>query len=258
MNNRISLLGLSVYTLVVGGLLIGVGSLTTWALQATGLSPELTTVFAGLDSAGVVIALTVALEMRISKVSFTEALQSGGLKRGTSLQIKTALIGLAPLALAYLMLFAALEISADTVPDLPWVMLKFFIAQGLAEEIVFRGFVFRHLRGGRSFLHASTLSAVLFSLIHVANFSHGFSQQMLVAVSLSIVFGFVLTYPLSLLFELGAGSIAGGALLHVGVDSINWFQQAAASGVGLSVYLLGVAGSAAVILILCKQRLVKT
>ena len=96
---------------------------------------------------------------------------------------------------------------------------------------------------------AATLSAVLFSLVHLANFSKGFSPQILLAVATSVAFGFVLTFPLCRLFEAGAGSILGGAVLHVAIDSINWFSRAGEPGPGLAVYLVAVAASAGAVMV---------
>ncbi len=53
----------------------------------------------------------------------------------------------------------------------------------------------------------------------------------------SIVFGFILTFPLALLFEIGGDSILGGALFYLAVDSVNWFKEASEPGLPMNIYL---------------------
>lgn len=153
-------------------------------------------------------------------------------------QIKVGAICLVPIAVAYLAMFLWLHVSSTTVASLPLVILKFIFAQGIFEEIVFRGFVFRRLRAGRSFLRAATLSAILFSAFHLTNLIHGVSWEMLIGVTISMAFSFFVAFPAAYLFERGGNVIWGFSLLHVGIDSINWFPKASEPGSGMVIYLL--------------------
>lgn len=42
-----------------------------------------------------------------------------------------------------------------------------FAQAGLAEEVLFRGYLFRHLRGGRSFVRAAWAAAGPFAAVHL-------------------------------------------------------------------------------------------
>src|SRR5262249_20886779 len=52
-------------------------------------------------------------------------------------------------------------------PDWPAVLPGVFLFHGLGEELVWRGFAFRHLRTGRTFRRAVLLSMPLIALTHV-------------------------------------------------------------------------------------------
>ena len=130
-----------------------------------------------------------------------------------------------------------------------WLLIKLAISQGLVEEAVFRGLIFRHLRARYSFWRAATITGILFGLIHLANLANGTSPQILIAVATSVAFGFVLTFPLAMLFELSGGSILAGALLHLAIDSVNCFKEIGENGTPMNVYLFALLISSALILI---------
>ena len=84
----------------------------------------------------------------------------------------------------------------------------------------------------------------------------GFSAKERVLVAISTVFAFVMTMPFALLFERGGRSIAGGALLHVAIDSNNWFAKLGDSAPGLLVYVfVGALGSLLMVLLLARRWL---
>lgn len=224
--------GVIVWILI--GSTLGAGQI----VLALGLTRGCKILLGGIVPALLAVAATVALEMREGGGGgFRGALVGLGLGAPGAGQVKVGAICLLPIMIAYLAIFAGLQIPSDFVPHLPLVILKFVIAQGIAEEVVFRGFVFRRLRSGRSFLRAATLSAVLFSGFHLANFIHGFSLEMLVGVGISMAFSFFVSFPAAYLFERGGNAIWGFGLLHVGIDSINWFARVSEPGLGLAVYL---------------------
>lgn len=151
--------------------------------------------------------------------------------------MKVALLGVLPIVLGYLVIFWGLRKSAALEPSAGFMIIKFIFSQGIGEEVVFRGLIFRHLRRGRSFWPAASLSGLLFAFIHLINLAKGVTPELLIAVATSIAFGFILTFPLALLFELGGGSILGGAIFHVAIDSVNWFTEAGESGAPMNTYL---------------------
>jgi membrane protease YdiL (CAAX protease family) len=94
-------------------------------------------------------------------------------------------------------------------PD--WLLLASLFAQGgIAEELVFRGFLFRHARKGKSFRSAALLSSIPFVAVHLLLFlDMDFAialAALLVAISIS--------FPLAWLFERSGNSIWPCALVH--------------------------------------------
>jgi membrane protease YdiL (CAAX protease family) len=84
------------------------------------------------------------------------------------------------------------------------------LVNGIAEEVIHRGFVFGHLRREYSFAMAATLSALLFAAQHLyLSFSVGWTAGLA-----SVLLAALLTFPLAYLFERGGNSIGGPAILH--------------------------------------------
>jgi membrane protease YdiL (CAAX protease family) len=210
--------------------LLGLG--LAWKVLLGGILPALAS-----------IAITVAIEVQISGEPLAQCLKLLGLGWPNREQMLTSVLGSTPILASYLILFFGLDKSSELHPLWPLLIVKFIIAQGVAEEIVFRGLAFRHLRAGRSFWRAATLSAVLFSAVHFANLIHGISAEVLTGIAVSLVFSFMLAYPLAYLFERGGNVLWGCAFFHVAVDSINWFTKATDEGVGpdMLIYLTGIA-----------------
>ncbi|TIP88196.1 MAG: CPBP family intramembrane metalloprotease [Mesorhizobium sp.] len=91
-----------------------------------------------------------------------------------------------------------------------WLAFGIFAQGGIAEETVFRGFLFRHLREGRTFWRAAAIAAVPFVFVHLAMFWT--MEPILAAVSLGVALS--LTFPLAAIFERAGNSIWPGAFLH--------------------------------------------
>ena len=122
--------------------------------------------------------------------------------------------------------------TADSPTFLPgwWRLLPGLFAQaGVAEEVLFRGYLFGRLRQGRSFWRAAGLSILPFAAVHLVLFSTMPWPIALAALILSIV----LSIPLAHLFELGGGTIWAPALVHFvvqGTVKVMTFSDATGSG----------------------------
>lgn len=95
------------------------------------------------------------------------------------------------------------------------------------------------MRKGRSFWNAAALSGLLFALIHIINLVNGTSPEILLGISISIFFGFILA----------------GALFHFAVDSINYFKELGSSGAPMNSYLAFILIAAALIMLIAKKDL---
>ena len=93
-----------------------------------------------------------------------------------------------------------------------WISLLpgLFAQAGIAEEVLFRGYLFRHLRVGRTFWRAAAVSMLPFVSVHLILF---FSMSWPIAVA-SVLLAIIISFPLAYLFELGGDTIWAPAILH--------------------------------------------
>ena len=130
-----------------------------------------------------------------------------------------------------------------------WVSLLpgLFAQGGIAEEALFRGYLFGRIRVGRTFWRAASLSMLPFVAVHVLLF---FSMPWPIALA-SVLLAVVISFPLAWLFELGGGTIWAPALLHFviqatvkvlvfpsGAESFALFWMAASAVVPLLVFTI--------------------
>jgi membrane protease YdiL (CAAX protease family) len=91
-----------------------------------------------------------------------------------------------------------------------WMLPGLFAQGGIAEEVLFRGFLFRYVRSGRSFWRAASVSMLPFVAVHLLLF---LTMPWPIAVA-SVLLAVVVSFPLARLYELGGGTIWAPALLH--------------------------------------------
>lgn len=119
-------------------------------------------------------------------------------------------------AVATLLLIAGLIIGASSgmalrlVPRWGWMLPGLFAQAGIAEEVLFRSYLFRYVRVGRSFWRAAALSMLPFVGVHLLLFWTMPWPVALAALLLSVI----VSFPLARLFELGGHTIWAPALLH--------------------------------------------
>jgi membrane protease YdiL (CAAX protease family) len=207
----------------------------------------------GFVAAIAAILTATFIEKIYDRTDLRLAFLSLGFKSGRWQQVIPVIGGLICLSVGYLVIAFALHKSADLVPGASFLLLKLLVSQGLIEEAVFRGLIFRRLRQGRSFWQAAALSGLLFALIHVVNLAKGTTPEIMFSILISILFGFILTFPLAALFELGGGSIWAGAILHLAIDSINCFKDLGEAGLAMNTYLAFLFVAGVVTLILARR-----
>jgi membrane protease YdiL (CAAX protease family) len=91
-----------------------------------------------------------------------------------------------------------------------------FAQAGIAEETLFRGYLFGHLRRRRSFWRAAWLSMLPFVVVHLVLFLTMPWPIAMAALALSVV----LSFPFAHLFEVGGDTIWPPALLHFVIQAI--------------------------------------
>lgn len=195
--------------------------------------------------AGLVVGLVVVLALLLAEVLLfkrtpTQALRLLGFARPTR-----AALGLAALVGGLIVLVLPIFALATNTP-LPlapgWLLLTpgLFVQAGVAEEALFRAYLFGHLRVGRSFWHAATLGMAPFVAVHLFLFLTLPAPVAGAAVGLSVV----VSFPLAHLFELGRGTVWAPALVHAVVQGAIKVVEitSAASPALLVVWIVASAG----------------
>ena len=194
-----------------------------------------------------IIAVSALLDKWLDGKTVAQALSDTGLTRFSPTGIRVAALYLLPL-LAFYPLFSLITNTPLSVqPNWPWLFLNVVLVNGLAEEIMMRGFVFRHLREGRPFWRAAVLSTMYFAAYHVVLIFTAGPLIGIIAVIIAIPAGLLTSY----VYEKGDNTIWGNALFHATYNAPALLLvfpadvQAAASALYL---LLGIAVSSLVLI----------
>jgi membrane protease YdiL (CAAX protease family) len=157
-----------------------------------------------------VIALPVLLEMRLYGKNLSQAVSDIGLTRFSWTGIRSAALYLLPLAFFFPLFSLLTNTPLSTQNNWQWLILNVVLVNGFAEEIMMRGFVFRHLREGRPFWRAAVLSTVYFAAYHVVLIFTAGPLIGIIAVVIAIPAGLLTAY----IYERGHNTIWGSALFH--------------------------------------------
>lgn len=170
---------------------------------------------AGLVVCAVVVALALAAERWLTGAPLRSCVVALGLRAPTSRALLAA-VGVGTALLTSLPVLAALTgMELALRPGAAWLALGMLAQAGVAEEVLFRGFMYRHLRSTRTFWRAATLSAVPFAAAHVPLLWTLDASVALLALAMAIAWSF----PLAWLFDRARGSIWPGAILHAVIQS---------------------------------------
>ncbi len=165
---------------------------------------------AGLIVGAVVVVATVAVERTWLASTLRGAIRALGLQTptGSSLLASGVISGVLLLVVP---IYVAMT-GARWTMDPQWLerVPGLFAQAGIAEEVLFRGYLFGHVRRGRAFWRAASLSMLPFVAVHLLMF---FTMPWPIAVA-SLLLAVVISFPLAHLYELGNGTIWAPALLH--------------------------------------------
>ena len=108
---------------------------------------------------------------------------------------------------------AATGVPFSLKPDWLGLLVGAIVLNGLAEETLFRGFVFGHLRqAGHSFWRAGLVSLAIFGAVHLFLFTTNPVVVALLATLLAIAAAF----PYAFLYERAGSTIWAGVIVHIG------------------------------------------
>jgi membrane protease YdiL (CAAX protease family) len=165
---------------------------------------------AGIPVATVVLLACLIAQRTLGRQPLAVSVRALGLGPPTG---KSLLVGLGVSALL-LATVPAFTFATGARPTLypGWLLLLpgLFAQGGLAEELLFRGYLFGNLRRFHPFWRAALLSAGPFVAAHLLLFATMSWPIALAATALA----FVTSFPLAHLFELGARTIWAPALVH--------------------------------------------
>jgi membrane protease YdiL (CAAX protease family) len=209
-------------------LVAGVGSvfaLFHWTAQALG---------SDRGQAGILIGiLVVTATLVVEGVIFGQRPAAAARSLGLGWPRARGLAAAAAVCVALVLVVPAFAKASGAAPTLlpDWLSLLpgLFAQAGVAEEVLFRGYLFGRLRQGRSFWRAAGLSIVPFAGVHLVLFS---TMPWPIAMA-ALLLSTVLSVPLAQLFELGGGTIWAPAILHFvvqGTVKVITFADASGSG----------------------------
>lgn len=169
---------------------------------------------AGLWVAAVTVGAALLAQRLLFVSTWREALASLGLGAPRTRGVLAA-AGVSAVALCAFPLFAITQQAPVSIyPGAALLAAGIFLQAGVAEEVVFRGFLYNHIRHGRPFWRAALLSAAPFAVAHLYLFATMAWPIALAALTLSVA----ISFPLAWLYELGGRTIWAPAVLHAVVQ----------------------------------------
>ena len=140
----------------------------------------------------------------------------------------------------------SIRLTADGLVLLPGL----FAQAGIAEEVLFRGFLFGHLRAGRSFWGAARLAMLPFVAVHLFLF---LTMPWPIA-SAAVLLAVILSFPFAHLYEIGGSTIWAPALLHFVIQGTIKVVIVEGDGSGAFPLFWMVASGLLPLLVLLRQR----
>jgi len=191
-----------------------IGYLILWGVLA-GLSELDSTGRWGLVILIGVAVTAVAVERVVFHTPPRTAVGFLGLGRPSRRSLALAAAASSAVLLVYPVASAVTGEQFALVAGWPWTLVGLFAFHGLAEEMVWRGFVFRRLSEGRSFRAAVVWTMPFIAATHLPIL---FRSGVVVAVGALLVAA-VTSVPFSYLYVIGRGTIWAPALVHTAIDT---------------------------------------
>ena len=210
MNPAPSVVGANLSSLKAFGVIVA-GFVVVWVVlerSATWLNSNMGET--GVLVCALVIVTALAVERLLFETGPRRALRSLGFGRP---KVRAILVGLL-VTLAMISFYPVFSLVTGAQVSLRdgWVLiaLGLFLQHGIAEEVLFRGYLFRHLRRGRTFWRAAFLSMLPFVAVHLLLLLY---LDFAVAAA-SILVAVATAFPLAYMFERDNNTIWTPALLH--------------------------------------------
>lgn len=170
---------------------------------------------------GIALAILATGEILAFGATPRTVLTTLGYGRPDGRAIVLALIVGAAVIAGYLVGAAALGIELELRAEWPLVLVGALLFHGLAEESVWRGFVYRHLREGRTFGRAVLVTIPFIALTHVPIIA---TNGWLVGL-LALLTAAVTCVPLAYLWDRGAATVWAPAIVHGMIGTWQLFDR---------------------------------
>jgi membrane protease YdiL (CAAX protease family) len=158
----------------------------------------------------VVVVALVVVEMALFGGTSRAALSDLGFGWPAGRGMVVALLVCAILMTLLPAIFSVANAPLALRPD--WLLLLpgLFAQAGIAEETLFRGYLFRHLAARRGFWRAALLSMLPFVAAHLFLFAMLPAPVAVASIALSVA----ISFPFAHLFVIGGGTLWAPALVH--------------------------------------------
>jgi len=161
-------------------------------------------------------AMALAVEWLLFRTPPSRAAVRLGFRRSRWRALLALGVATAPL-LAFYPVFAAVSGAALTLRDgWYWIAGGVLLQGGIGEELIWRGYTYRHLREGRRFWPAAVWTMAFTAAAHLYMLGTMALPVALAAIALSVL----ISFPLCYLFELDEGALGAVALLHFVVQGV--------------------------------------
>ncbi|HZA26572.1 MAG TPA: CPBP family intramembrane glutamic endopeptidase [Actinomycetota bacterium] len=165
----------------------------------------------------IVSSVMIAVVLTIERVAFGRGPRQAFAALGYGRPRPGAMLAAVIITLVMLTFFplysAATGVPFSLKPDWLGLLVGAIVLNGLAEETLFRGFVFGHLRqAGHSFWRAGLVSLAIFGAVHLFLFTTNPVVVALLATLLAIAAAF----PYAFLYERAGSTIWAGVIVHIG------------------------------------------
>jgi|APTNR8051073442_1049403.scaffolds.fasta_scaffold02267_6 membrane protease YdiL (CAAX protease family) len=186
-------------------------------MHLTGVFVEgLPYIYNAIITFSIVLLFLLLFEWRLQKRNYLGILYDLGLHKATFLQVLPGIVVSAVLVLIYPLFGYFFHANIILHEDWFLNLAGLCLTGGLAEEMLFRGFLFRRLRENMPFKKAALTAMVLFATAHLVLFTY-FDWQIALFSTLLSVF---IAVPLAYLFEKGNNTVWSPAIVHTTVRTI--------------------------------------
>lgn len=165
---------------------------------------------------GAVLMVALAVEIGVFRQNWRQALLALGLGWSGWRALGVALLITVLQLAAYPLITWLTGYRWVLPPNWPWTMVGIFALHGVAEEVLYRSYLFGRLRHGRTFWRAAWLAVLLFALSHLPILW----SQGLVVGGMAVALAISSSFPFAYLYEQGRNTIWAPALVHGAVDTV--------------------------------------